>query len=124
LPPVQADPVLLRQLLDNLIGNAIKYTAAGTTPALTITAHRDGPMIEIRIVDNGIGIPEGQHDAIFGNFHRAHPSEGYQGTGLGLAICRRIVERHHGTIVAPDNPGGGTCFIFTVPAALPALAPA
>ncbi|MCU7724416.1 PAS domain-containing sensor histidine kinase [Actinoplanes sp. KI2] len=125
LPPVQADPVLLRQLLDNLIGNAIKYTAAGTTPTLTITGHRDGSMIEIRIADNGIGIPEGQHDAIFGNFHRAHPGEGYQGTGLGLAICRRIVERHHGAIRATDNPGGGTCFVFTVPAAaLPALAPA
>ncbi len=117
LPPVQADPVLLRQLLDNLIGNAIKYTAAGVTPALTITGHQDGDMVEIRIADNGIGIPAGQHDAIFGNFHRAHAGGGYQGTGLGLAICKRIVERHNGTISAADNPGGGSCFTVTLPAA-------
>ncbi|GGM97841.1 hypothetical protein GCM10010109_01860 [Actinoplanes campanulatus] len=123
LPPVQVDPVLLRQLLDNLIGNAIKYTAAGTRPALTITAHRDGNMVEIRIADNGIGIPKGQHDAIFGNFHRAHGDSGYHGTGLGLAICKRIVERHHGTITATDNPDGGSCFILSLPAALDTAAP-
>ncbi|MEU4159009.1 ATP-binding protein [Actinoplanes sp. NPDC026670] len=117
LPPVQADPVLLRQLLDNLIGNAIKYTARDVTPALTVTATRAGDMVLVCVADNGIGIPAGQHDEIFGNFHRAHSTLGYAGTGLGLGICKRIVERHGGTITATDNPGGGSRFEFSVPAA-------
>ncbi|MBB2948884.1 signal transduction histidine kinase [Actinoplanes lutulentus] len=125
LPPVAADPVLLRQLLDNLIGNAIKYTAPGVTPFLTIDAHRAGDLVTFTIADNGIGIPHGQHAAIFGNFHRAHTSSNFLGTGLGLAICQRIVERHGGTISASDNPGGGSCFTFTLPAAtVPVLASA
>jgi signal transduction histidine kinase len=119
LPAVQADPVLIRQLLDNRIGNAIKYTAPGVTPALTVTATRTGGMVQVCVADNGIGIPEGQHDEIFGNFHRAHSTLGYAGTGLGLGICRRIVERHGGTITATDNPGGGSRFVFSVPAATP-----
>ncbi|SDT59747.1 sensor histidine kinase [Actinoplanes derwentensis] len=117
LPPVRADPMLVRQLLDNLIGNAIKYTAPGVTPMLTVTATGDGPMVRVCVADNGIGIPAGQHDQIFGRFHRAHPSLGYAGTGLGLGICKRIVERHGGTIVAGDNPGGGSRFVFTLPSA-------
>ncbi|MBG0561367.1 ATP-binding protein [Actinoplanes aureus] len=122
LPPVHADPVLVRQLLDNLIGNAIKYTASGVTPALTVTATREGDLVRVCLADNGIGIPDGQHDAIFANFHRAHLGGGYLGTGLGLAICKRIVERHGGTITAADNPGGGSRFSFTLPSA--AAAPA
>ncbi|MBO3739295.1 sensor histidine kinase [Actinoplanes flavus] len=127
LPSVQADPVLVRQLIDNLVGNAVKYTAPGVVPALRITAEQGETMVTVRIADNGIGIPEGQHEAIFGNFHRAHVGGGYQGTGLGLAICRRIVERHGGTITATDDPAGGTCFTFTLPnglAAVPAAAAA
>ncbi|GAA2855950.1 hypothetical protein Acy02nite_08520 [Actinoplanes cyaneus] len=126
LPPVQADPVLVRQLVDNLVGNAIKYTAPGVVPRLVITAATTGEMVTVRIVDNGIGIPEGQHDAIFGNFHRAHAGSAYAGTGLGLAICKRIVERHGGDISAADDPGGGSCFTFSLPAAAaahPRLAP-
>ncbi|GAA4587318.1 signal transduction histidine kinase [Actinoplanes octamycinicus] len=131
LPAVQADPILVRQLIDNLIGNAVKYTAPGVTPALRITADgspadsaaADAGMVTVRIADNGIGIPEGQHEAIFGNFHRAHTTGGYLGTGLGLAICQRIVERHGGHIAASDNPGGGSCFTFTLPAAAPSPAP-
>ncbi|BCY12706.1 ATP-binding protein [Actinoplanes sp. L3-i22] len=118
LPPVQADPVLVRQLVDNLVGNAIKYTAPGVVPALHISAASAGGMVTVRIVDNGIGIPAGQHDAIFGNFHRAHTTGAYLGTGLGLAICKRIVERHGGDIAAVDHPGGGSCFVFSLPAAV------
>jgi signal transduction histidine kinase len=69
----------------------------------------------VHIADNGIGIPAGQHDAIFDNLHRAHLSGGYLGTGLGLTICKRIVERHGGTITAADDPGGGSRFTFTLP---------
>ncbi|MCU7731007.1 ATP-binding protein [Actinoplanes sp. KI2] len=121
LDPVHADAGAVRQLLDNLIGNAIKYIAPGVTPRLTVTSvHLDGSSpnntVQVTIADNGIGIPAGQHEAIFGSFHRAHPGSEYAGTGLGLAICARIVARHGGAIAAYDNPGGGSRFIFTLPA--------
>lgn len=120
LHPVHADPVLVRQVLDNLISNAVKYTAPGTTPEVTITAAAAGDgRVRVEIRDNGIGIPAGQHGRVFDNFHRAHRTAGYAGTGLGLGICRRIVERHGGTIVADPNPDGpGTRITFTLPAAL------
>jgi signal transduction histidine kinase len=118
LPTVHADLVLIRQLLDNLIGNAIKYIAPGVVPEVTVGSAPAGTgMAAITITDNGIGIPAGQHAAIFDNFHRAHRDAGYAGTGLGLAICKRIVERHAGTISATDNPGGGSSFTVTLPSA-------
>lgn len=118
LHDVHADPVLLRQLVDNLIGNAVKYTAPGVVPQIAIASERiAGDLVRVEIADNGIGIPPGQHEAIFNNFHRAHRSSGYAGTGLGLAICKRIVERHGGVIVASDNQGGGSRFVFTLPKA-------
>ncbi|PPK65067.1 ATP-binding protein [Actinokineospora auranticolor] len=119
LDPVEADHVLLRQLLDNLVGNAVKYTAPGVTPEITITTTRRGGTVTLTIADNGIGIPAGQHEKIFDTFYRAHTGGPYTGTGLGLAICKRIAERHGGTITATDNPGGGTRFTFTLPAATP-----
>ncbi|MFI5495131.1 ATP-binding protein [Actinoplanes sp. NPDC051859] len=117
LPDVHADPVLIRQVLDNLISNAIKYVAPGVTPDLTISAaDADDDYVEVRVCDNGIGIPAGQHARVFDNFHRAHRTADYAGTGLGLGICRRIVERHGGTISAEPGPeGNGTCFVFTLP---------
>jgi signal transduction histidine kinase len=118
LPTVHADPVLLRHLINNLIGNAMKYTRPGQPARVEITAHTNGPdWIRIDVADRGIGIPAGQHTAVFESFHRANPAAGYTGTGLGLAICRRIVERHGGTITATDNPGGGTRFQVTLPSA-------
>ena len=73
-------------------------------------------MVRVSVVDNGIGLPEGQHESVFDEFHRVHPT-GYEGTGLGLAIARRIITRHGGAILARDNPAGGTVFEFTLPAA-------
>ncbi|GIJ54678.1 hypothetical protein Vau01_021940 [Virgisporangium aurantiacum] len=115
---VHADPVLLRQLLDNLISNSIKYTEPGVVARVdVVTEERPDGRVAVHISDNGIGIPAGQHETIFDNFHRAHRSAGYAGTGLGLGICKRIVERHGGTIVATDNPAGrGSRFTFTLPA--------
>jgi signal transduction histidine kinase len=117
LDQVDADAGAVRQLLENLIGNSIKYTAPDVIPHLEITSRRRGGTVEVTIADNGIGIPAGQHEAIFDNFHRAHRDTGYAGTGLGLAICHRIVTRHGGFITADDNPGGGSRFVFTLPAA-------
>ncbi|NMO52282.1 histidine kinase [Actinoplanes sp. TBRC 11911] len=118
LPHVHADPAQVRQLLDNLIGNAIKYTATDLIPTITVTATAGAGDVRVTVADNGIGIPPGQHVAVFDNFHRAHREAGYAGTGLGLPICKRIVERHGGRILAEDNPGGtGSAFTFTLPAA-------
>ncbi|AEV82908.1 Fis family transcriptional regulator [Actinoplanes sp. SE50] len=120
LPDVEADPVLLRQVVDNLVGNAIKYTPPGRAARIDITARTgaDGE-VRVRIADRGIGIPDGEHAAVFGTFHRASNGAAHPGTGLGLAICRRIVERHGGHIEAAPNPGGGTVFTFTLPATPP-----
>ncbi|TQK49811.1 signal transduction histidine kinase [Streptomyces sp. SLBN-118] len=116
LPAVHADAAMVRQLIDNLIGNAIKYTAPGTRPHLTVSGQQAGSgQASIEIADNGIGIPAGQHEAIFNSFYRAHTGTEYSGTGLGLSICRRVIERHGGIIAAGDNPGGGTRFSFTLP---------
>jgi signal transduction histidine kinase len=120
LGTVHADPTLVRQLLDNLIGNAIKYTAQDVTPHLTINTTSSDGTRRITITDNGIGIPAGQHTAVFDNFHRAHRGSAYSGTGLGLGICQRIVHRHGGTITAADGPNGGTTITFTLPAAVDA----
>lgn len=117
LPMLFADAVLVRQLLDNLIGNAVKYTAAEVTPDVRVSARTLGEgFVEVHVDDNGIGIPDGQHAAVFGNFHRAHRNMGYGGTGLGLAICKRIVERHGGRIAASPLASGGTRITFTLPA--------
>jgi PAS domain S-box-containing protein len=116
LAVVDADPVLTRQLLENLIGNAIKYTAPGVVPRISVSCEPVGDgFVRVDVDDNGIGIPAGQHEAIFQNFHRAHTGSGYAGTGLGLAICKRIVERHGGTITAAGHDGGGSRMSFTLP---------
>ncbi len=116
---VEADPGLLRQLLDNLVGNAIKYTAPDQAPFVQICSERDVEpgWIRVNVVDRGIGIPEGEGELIFEEFHRG-PVEGRSaGTGLGLALTRRIVGLHGGALSARRNPGGGSTFTFTLPEA-------
>ncbi len=116
LVDVWADKVLVRQVLDNLIGNAFKYVGTDTVPRVLVEAERleDG-MARVQVRDNGIGVPAEQRERIFEDFHRA-TGEDYQGTGLGLSICRRIIQRHGGTISVTDNPDGtGSCFEFTLP---------
>jgi signal transduction histidine kinase len=116
LPNVQADPMMCRQLLDNLIGNALKYTLPGQAAQIKISAQLEaGPTVRVEIADHGVGIPPGEHANVFASFHRAHTGSAYLGTGLGLAICQRIVDRHGGTIGVGDNPGGGSCFHFSLP---------
>ena len=118
LPDVDADPAMLRHVLDNLLGNALKYVQPGRAARVDITAApAPDEWVRIEIADRGIGIPDDDKPDIFESFHRAGTAAGYAGTGLGLAICRRIVERHGGTIGVADNPGGGTRFFFTLPAA-------
>lgn len=116
---VRADPGLLRQLLDNLVDNAVKYTAPDEVPLVLLTSRPDDEpgWVRVEVVDHGMGVPEGQEELIFQEFHRG-PAEGRsQGTGLGLALTRRIVTMHGGRMTARRNPGGGSTFSFTVPAA-------
>ena len=123
LPPVLAEPVLLRQVVDNLVGNAVKYVAPGVVPEVRVAARAlaDGdarPMVLVEVSDNGIGIPEDQQSRVFDSFHRAHTDGGYRGTGLGLSIVKRIAERHDGTAWASGNPAtGGTTMSVTFPSA-------
>ncbi|MBB4690296.1 ATP-binding protein [Paractinoplanes abujensis] len=121
LPAVTADPAMLRHVLDNLIGNALKYVRPGSAPHVDVTGDVTGDVpgeqwARVEVADRGIGIPDADKSDIFDSFHRAHAEAGYAGTGLGLAICKRIVDRHGGEIGVTDNPGGGTRFSFTLPA--------
>jgi PAS domain S-box-containing protein len=118
LPPVMGEPVLVRQVLDNLIGNAVKYVAPGVRAHIEVCAEpaEQPGFVQLSVSDNGIGIPAGQHTSVFETFHRAH-REGYRGTGLGLSIVKRIVDRHGGSVSAADRPGGGTVVTLLMPAA-------
>jgi signal transduction histidine kinase len=118
LPSVVGDAMLIRQVIENLVGNALKYTPPGQQPRVRVTGREEeSGWVHVEVADRGIGIPEGQHESIFDSFHRAHRGAGYPGTGLGLTICQRIVHRHGGIIGARPNPGGGTLFWLTLPAA-------
>jgi signal transduction histidine kinase len=117
LPSVEADATMLRQVVDNLVGNALKYTPAGEDASIEITGRRAGHGDwRIEVADRGIGVPEDQLDTIFEAFTRARGSERYQGTGLGLAIVHRVIERHGGEVGVAANPGGGSRFWFSLPA--------
>ncbi|GGQ73656.1 hypothetical protein GCM10010166_49740 [Couchioplanes caeruleus subsp. azureus] len=117
LPPVRGDHGMLRRVVENLLGNALKYVRPGEPAQVHISA-RTGPdgFVRTEVTDQGVGIPDGQHEAIFGELHRAHP-DAYPGTGLGLTICRRIVQRLGGEIGADPQFRGGARIWFTLPAA-------
>lgn len=118
LPELPGDRTLLTQLLQNLIGNAIKFHGA-EPPRVRITARRSGPMWEFGCADNGIGIDAKYADRIFLIFQRLHPQDEYTGTGIGLAMCKKIVEYHGGRIwLDLEHPGAGTIFRWTLPATL------
>lgn len=119
LPIIQADPLQMRQLFQNLIGNALKFHRPDTPPDVTINTQmieQEGvKFCEIRVSDNGVGFDEKYLDRIFSVFQRLHDRNSYEGTGIGLAVCRKIVERHKGTITATSTPGVGSTFIITIP---------
>lgn len=114
LPRVVGDPVQLMQLLQNLVGNAVKFRAKDRSPVVNVAAERDGDLWRISVSDNGIGIDPQYFDRIFAIFQRLHTKEEYPGTGIGLAMCKRIVERHGGTIAVASTPGSGSSFTFTL----------
>ena len=116
LPAVLADEMQLIQLFQNLVGNAIKYQRPGV-PRVHISATRDGAeKWAFSVQDNGLGIDPQYFDRIFGMFQRLHKRDEFAGTGIGLAICKKIVERHGGSIAIESQPGHGSTFRFELAA--------
>jgi two-component system sensor kinase FixL len=128
LPTIDADRMQMRQLIQNVIGNALKFQPPEASPVVKVTAEivkqpfsnaaeptPDDEVCVLRIQDNGIGFDEKYMDKIFAMFGRLHGRTEYEGTGVGLAVCRRITERHSGTITATSKPGEGATFIIRMP---------
>jgi PAS domain S-box-containing protein len=133
LPTIDADPMQMRQLLQNLISNSLKYYREGVPPVVHVYSQKldarspesmdesvlARQLCQILVTDNGIGFDEKYLDRIFTVFQRLHVKGEYEGTGVGLAICRKIVDRHSGTITARSSPGQGASFIVTLPVIQP-----
>lgn len=115
LPVIEADRVKLTQVMQNLIGNAIKFHKSGVSPEISITAqHAPGEWI-FGVSDNGIGFDPAYSDRMFQVFQRLHAVGKYPGNGIGLAICKRIIEHHGGRLWAESQPGAGATFLFSLP---------
>ena len=115
LPSVMGDPSQLRQLFQNIIGNALKFRSE-SRPRVELDAKRDGDQWTFSIRDNGVGFDQRYAERVFGVFKRLHRNADIPGTGIGLAICQRIIDRHGGRIWAESKLGEGSCFYFTLPA--------
>ncbi|MGD0719471.1 MAG: ATP-binding protein [Roseiarcus sp.] len=114
LPQVYGNPIRFHRLMQNLIGNALKYVAEDVAPRIHVTAVREGAFWRFSVSDNGIGIDPRHHEQIFEPFKRLHAKDRFKGTGLGLAICRKIVEGFGGVMSVHSNEGQGSTFSFTV----------
>lgn len=115
LPVLRIRETELQRLLQNLIGNGIKYRRAEEPPRIHIWAEREGDLWRLAVRDNGIGIAPEYRETVFGMFKRLHGDGKYPGTGIGLAICHKIAERHGGRIWVESETGRGSTFFFTLP---------
>jgi signal transduction histidine kinase len=116
LPVIEADALQMRQLLQNLLGNALKYRKEDTPLVVRLSCSKNGHYhCALTVSDNGIGFSEEYAEKIFKMFERLHGRTEYEGSGIGLAICRQIVERHGGTIAAASTAGKGATFTVTLP---------
>ena len=126
LPVINAEPLQMRQLLQNLIGNALKFRRPEAPPVVKVEAQiladpdtPDKKLCRLTVSDNCIGFDEKYVDRIFNVFQRLHTRNEYEGTGMGLAIVRKIALYHGGDVTAKSKPGEGSTFIVTIPAAHP-----
>jgi two-component system, NtrC family, sensor kinase len=126
LPTIDADPTQMRQLFQNLIGNALKFRKKDIAPLIKVDAAQaeasvfddegNRPVIwQLKVQDNGIGFEEKYREKIFEVFQRLHGRSEYEGSGIGLSLCRKIVFRHGGSIAAEAVPGAGATFLITLP---------
>lgn len=115
LPLVKADPVLLGQLLENLVDNALKYSDA----AVDIQARMQSGQVSVAVKDRGPGLSEAERVTVFDTFTRGARTQGIRGAGLGLAVCRAIAQAHGATLIARRRSGGGSSFVLSLPAAEP-----
>jgi light-regulated signal transduction histidine kinase (bacteriophytochrome) len=117
LPAIEADPLQMRQIMQNLLGNALKFHRPGVAPLIRVQGELvdGGKNCRITVADNGIGFEEKYLERIFGVFQRLHGRNEYAGSGVGLAICRKITDRHHGSVTAMSTAGEGATFILTLP---------
>jgi light-regulated signal transduction histidine kinase (bacteriophytochrome) len=129
LEVIDADPLQMRQLMQNLIGNSLKFIKKDGPPVIKVSGmfpggngkthdgrFTDDELYQITVEDNGIGFDEKYADRIFGVFQRLHGRSEYEGTGIGLSICKKIVARHNGNIAARSAPGKGARFVVALPA--------
>ena len=118
LPTVEGSPTQLRQLLQNLIGNALKFTVPDRKPSVRVSSTRRGRSVDLVVEDNGVGVPADLRSTAFDLFVRGdHPDLG--GSGIGLAVCARVVANHHGRIRLEETDGGGCTVIATLPVEQP-----
>lgn len=115
LPPARGDPLLVRQVLTNLLGNAVKFTRARSPALITVRGAVEGAESVYTVADDGVGFDMRHVGKLFGVFHRLHGSDEFEGTGIGLAIVKRIVARHGGRVWAEGKVGQGAAFHFTLP---------
>ncbi|MBI5610040.1 MAG: hypothetical protein HY902_14290, partial [Deltaproteobacteria bacterium] len=116
LPQVFGDPTQLRQLLQNLMANGLKFARPGAAPLVTVAGERLPDRWRITVDDNGIGIAPQYRDRVFRMFERLHGAHRYEGSGIGLAICQKVVERHGGHIRAEGRAQPGTRMVVELPA--------
>lgn len=115
LPTISADAPQLRQLMQNLISNALKFRRQGVAPEVRIDSKTAGGTVQVTVRDNGIGFDPRYSERIFRVFERLNGRSEYPGTGIGLALCRKIAERHGGSVVADSEPGVGSTLTVTLP---------